>query len=83
VIPNGDHHLFWSLSFAVHRSLWRDLGGFCEDYERYGCEDTDFGQIAARHEVPLTWLGGAWAGRVNLNWPQDDGLMWPHLVRLG
>lgn len=61
VIPNGDHHLFWSLSFAVHRSLWRDLGGFCEDYEGYGCEDTDFGQIAARHEVPLTWLGGAWA----------------------
>ena len=28
---------------------------------RHGCEDTDFGQIAARHEVPLTWLGGAWA----------------------
>lgn len=60
-IPNGDHHLFWSLSFAVRASLWRELGGFCEDYEGYGCEDTDFGQIAARREVPLTWLGGAWA----------------------
>ncbi len=22
-------------------------------------------------------------GRVNPNWPQDDGLMWPHLERLG
>ena len=21
-------------------------------------------------------------GRVNLNWPQDDGLIWPHLERV-
>jgi GT2 family glycosyltransferase len=60
-IHNGDHHLFWSLSFAVRESLWRDLGGFCEDYEGYGCEDTDFGQVAAQRDVPLIWLGGAWA----------------------
>ncbi len=60
-ICRGDHQLFWSLSFAVRASWWRDLGGFCEEYEGYGCEDTDFGQIAVRHGVPLTWLGGAWA----------------------
>jgi GT2 family glycosyltransferase len=57
----GDHTLFWSLSFAVTAGLWRQLGGFCERYAGYGAEDTDFGQIAAAHGVPLTWVGGAWA----------------------
>ncbi len=60
-ICDGDRRLFWSLSFAVRASLWKELGGFCEDYEGYGCEDTDFGALAAQHGVPLTWLGGAWA----------------------
>ncbi len=60
-IPGGDHTLFWSLSFAVHVELWRKLGGFCEQYTGYGGEDTDFGQLAASHQVDLTWAGGAWA----------------------
>jgi hypothetical protein len=59
--PGGDHRLFWSLSFAVHARLWRELGGFCEQYVGYGGEDTDFGQLAARHGTSLTWVGGAWA----------------------
>ncbi|MDQ2814404.1 MAG: glycosyltransferase family 2 protein [Actinomycetota bacterium] len=57
----GDHTLFWSLSFAVRAKLWRELGGFCEQYSGYGGEDTDFGQLAARHQTALTWVGGAWA----------------------
>lgn len=61
VEPHGDHALFWSLSFAAPAALWRELGGFCEQYEGYGGEDTDFGQIAAAHHVGLTWVGGAWA----------------------
>jgi hypothetical protein len=60
-LPGGDHTLFWSLSFAVRAQLWRELGGFCEDYTGYGGEDTDFGQLAASRGVPLTWVGGAWA----------------------
>jgi GT2 family glycosyltransferase len=59
--PDGDHNLFWSLSFAVHAQLWRELGGFCEQYRGYGGEDTDFGQLAANHGIALTWVGGAWA----------------------
>jgi hypothetical protein len=57
----SDHTLFWSLSFAVHAKLWRELGGFCEQYSGYGGEDTDFGQLAASHRAALTWVGGAWA----------------------
>jgi GT2 family glycosyltransferase len=60
-LSNGDHELFWSLSFATSAGLWQQLGGFCEQYSGYGAEDTDFGQIAASHGVPLTWVGGAWA----------------------
>jgi hypothetical protein len=49
----GDHALFWSLSFAVHAKLWRELGGFCEQYTGYGGEDTDFGQLATSRRVGL------------------------------
>lgn len=61
ILTGGDHTLFWSLSFAVHANLWRELGGFCEQYAGYGGEDTDFGQLAAGRGVALTWVGGAWA----------------------
>ena len=60
-LAGGDHALFWSLSFAVHAALWRELGGFCEQYTGYGAEDTDFGQVAASRGIALTWVGGAWA----------------------
>jgi GT2 family glycosyltransferase len=60
-LAGGDHALFWSLSFAVHAALWRELGGFCEQYIGYGAEDTDFGQVAASRGIALTWVGGAWA----------------------
>ena len=60
-LAHGDHTLFWSLSFAVRAELWRQIGGFCEQYSGYGAEDTDFGQVAASRGIPLTWVGGAWA----------------------
>jgi GT2 family glycosyltransferase len=59
--PRGDHALFWTLSFAVTPATWRRVGGFCEDYVGYGGEDTDFGQLAERAGVDLSWVGGAWA----------------------
>ncbi|MFI0013448.1 glycosyltransferase family 2 protein [Streptomyces griseus] len=55
----GDHRLFWSLSFAVTAETWHAVGGFCEEYEGYGGEDTDYGQRARVADVPLTWVGGA------------------------
>ncbi|MEW1612737.1 MULTISPECIES: galactosyltransferase-related protein [unclassified Streptomyces] len=54
-----DHALFWSLSFAVTAKTWHTVGGFCEDYEGYGGEDTDYGQRARAAGVGLTWVGGA------------------------
>jgi GT2 family glycosyltransferase len=59
--PDGDHTLFWTLSFAVTADTWRRIGGFCEEYTGYGAEDTDYGQLARRAGVKLCWVGGAWA----------------------
>lgn len=57
LLSGGLPDLFWSLSFAVHRTAWERLGGFCEEYVGYGAEDTDFG-----HHVLATGLGLGWAG---------------------
>lgn len=61
VLDNGDHTLFWSLSFAVTATTWRRIGGFCQRYAGYGGEDTDFGQLARQAHVDLCWVGGAHA----------------------
>ncbi len=55
----GDHRLFWSLSFAITASVWSRIGGFCERYDGYGAEDTDFAQMAHQAGVELVWVGGA------------------------
>lgn len=55
----GDPNLFWSLSFAVTAHQWRKIGGFSEEYQGYGAEDTDFAQLALRSGVGLVWVGGA------------------------
>lgn len=61
LVRDGDHDLFWSLSFAVTPSTWRTLGGFCEEYVGYGGEDTDLAWTARDRGVGLTWVGGAQA----------------------
>ncbi len=55
----GSHDLFWSLSFAVHASTWRRIGGFDEGYVGYGGEDTDFAWTARERGVDLAWIGDA------------------------
>lgn len=60
--PTDRYELFWSLSFAVRRrTLLERIGGFDEGYGGYGAEDTDLALRARDAEVPLAWLGGAWA----------------------
>ncbi|MBS9375557.1 glycosyltransferase family 2 protein [Rhodococcus sp. B50] len=61
IVLNDAHELFWSLSFAVRKLVWRRIGGFCTVYRGYGGEDTDFGQKAASAGVPMAWVGGAHA----------------------
>ncbi|MFB1299189.1 glycosyltransferase family 2 protein [Mycobacterium sp. pW049] len=60
-VTSDDYSLFWSLSFALRRVTWEAIGGFCEEYEGYGGEDTDFGRTAAACGVPMRWVGGAHA----------------------
>ncbi|MYT82449.1 Glycosyltransferase, GT2 family [Streptomyces sp. MnatMP-M77] len=59
LLRSEDYTLFWSLSFAVTTETWHAVGGFCEEYDGYGGEDTDYGQQARVAGVPLTWVGGA------------------------
>lgn len=60
--PTDRYELFWSLSFAVRRStISGRIGGFDEQYGGYGGEDTDLALRARQAEVPLAWLGDAWA----------------------
>lgn len=53
--------LFWSLSFAMSAADFETSGGFCEEYQGYGGEDTDFAQVVNRLGGSLTWVGGATA----------------------
>lgn len=59
VIPGDDFALFWSLSFALTAETWQRIGGFCEEYEGYGAEDTDFAVTARAAEVGFAWVGTA------------------------
>ncbi|MBW0019924.1 MAG: glycosyltransferase family 2 protein [Mycobacterium sp.] len=61
VLATTEYELFWSLSFAVTAETWDGIGGFCERYRGYGCEDTDFAQCAAAQGVSMRWVGGAHA----------------------
>ncbi|ANI42792.1 glycosyltransferase family 2 protein [Mycolicibacterium vaccae] len=61
VLATTEYALFWSLSFAVRRATWDRIGGFCEEYEGYGGEDTDFARCAQALDVPMRWVGGAHA----------------------
>jgi len=61
VIATTNYELFWSLSFALTASTWRQIGGFCDRYRGYGAEDTDFAQKARAADVPMLWVGGAHA----------------------
>jgi hypothetical protein len=47
------YHLFWSLNFACAGSTFARIGGFDEDYQGYGGEDTDFAFRARRESVAL------------------------------
>ncbi|EJF89018.1 glycosyltransferase family 2 protein [Bartonella tamiae] len=46
-----DPGLFWSLAFFVTRFNFDKIGGFYEEYEGYGGEDTDFGFQAKKSHV--------------------------------
>ena len=61
LVPECRYELFWSLSFAIRRNDYAELGGFCEDYVGYGGEDTDLAFTARKLGMQFSWVGGAWA----------------------
>lgn len=61
LVPEARYELFWSLSFAITRTDFAALGGFCEEYVGYGGEDTDLAYTARAAGMPFSWVGGAWA----------------------
>ncbi len=61
LVPADDLRLFWSLSFATPAASWASTGGFCEDYEGYGGEDTDFAATLGAADGTMFWVGGATA----------------------
>ncbi|QGU07143.1 hypothetical protein COCCU_05995 [Corynebacterium occultum] len=75
-----EYLLFWSLSFAMHADTWRKIraesGGFNEDYEGYGGEDTDFALRLQNQKIPLRWTGGAHAYH---QWHAVSSPPWEHL----
>ncbi|MEL6354721.1 MAG: glycosyltransferase [Cyanobacteria bacterium J06627_28] len=54
-----NYGLFWSLSFALQRSLFHKLGEFSRCYPSYGAEDTDFAWKARAQGVSLRWVPSA------------------------
>ena len=56
-----NYGLFWSLSFALSRALFDQLGGFSDCYLSYGAEDTDFAWKAREQGVDLRWVPEALA----------------------
>ena len=56
-----NYGLFWSLSFALSRDLFNQLGGFSDCYPSYGAEDTDFAWKARAQGVDLRWVPEALA----------------------
>ncbi|MFC4211234.1 glycosyltransferase [Pedobacter lithocola] len=47
------YELFWSLNFACHKIDYDCIGGFDENFQGYGAEDTDFSFAARRKHVKL------------------------------
>jgi GT2 family glycosyltransferase len=56
-VATDRYELFWSLSFAIRRTAYRErLGGFDEALDGYGGEDTDLAFTARARGIPLWWV---------------------------
>ncbi len=57
----ADYRCFWSLNFAMRRTIFARSGGFDERYVGYGGEDTDYGKAIDRAGIRLAWIKGGLA----------------------
>lgn len=50
------HEMFWSLGFAMAASVFERVGGFDEQYQGYGAEDTDFAFRVRDAGIPIHFV---------------------------
>ncbi|WP_343320614.1 galactosyltransferase-related protein (plasmid) [Arthrobacter sp. TMP15] len=50
------HAMFWSLGFAIHATVFAEVGGFDESYTGYGGEDTDFAFRIREAKIPVRFI---------------------------
>ncbi|WP_315913538.1 galactosyltransferase-related protein [Arthrobacter sp. lap29] len=50
------HAMFWSLGFAIHATVFAEVGGFDERYTGYGGEDTDFAFRIREAKIPVKFI---------------------------
>lgn len=59
--PNKDmiasFESFWTLAFAVRKSIFEEIGGFCEDFKGWGGEDTEFAYRAQTKNIKHRMIG--------------------------
>ncbi|RNL55753.1 galactosyltransferase-related protein [Pedobacter jejuensis] len=55
-LPEISYELFWSLNFACNKADYEFIGGFDENFEGYGAEDTDFSFTAREKCIELKTL---------------------------
>jgi predicted glycosyltransferase involved in capsule biosynthesis len=53
VEPSNGYELFWSLTFAISKAGFKQIGGFDTRYQGYGAEDTDFAFTARELDIPF------------------------------
>lgn len=54
-----DYRQFWSLNFALQADEFRGTGGFDEQFDGYGGEDTDFARSVTAAGLPIWWVRNA------------------------
>ncbi len=51
--PVDFHWRFWAGNVSITRQTWERIGGYDEDYRRYGWEDVDYGYRLHRAGIPV------------------------------
>ena len=52
----GRWHLFWSCNFCIKRNIYRDIGGFDEQFLGWGLEDSELGYRLLKNNIDFELL---------------------------
>ena len=74
-----DAWMLFGLSFGLTIKAWKaaeKFGGFCEEFEGWGFEDTDFSNMLLKNGIPIYLVGGSYA------YHQHHQTIWPPVNHL-